>query len=254
MSEKSATASQVPLSSDPGSHTLGRQRAAIVLIGSPGSGKTTLARALAERRPIAIIEVGSLLKQEVQQETALGKRIAPFTAAGELVPFEMVNEVLSRALQATPDDLVLFDGIPRSTAQIRPFFDLLAGHRLDLCAVIVLTLQMQTALDRLVGRRVCSQCGALYNLAAPSLQNVDTCERCGGALIQRRDDSEEIVRRRFERFDRETVPVINFFHQEFAALTWEQSATTPLPQRVSRVWDRLQKALPSPIVAGRVNR
>lgn len=219
------------------------ERAAVVLMGSPGSGKTTLARALAERTPISIIEVGNLLKREVQRGTALGKAMKPFTSTGNLVPLAHVTEIVSKALRKAQEEIVLFDGIPRATSQILPFLELLAEHGLELRAVIVLTLDLQTALDRLTGRRICKKCGALHNVTGRDANKTKTCERCGGELIQRRDDREEIVRERFERFAHETLPVVEFFKEEFGSLTWEQSATTPIKQRVDRVWRKLETAI-----------
>lgn len=229
----------------PGSKAARGERAAVVLMGSPGSGKTTLARALAERTPISIIEVGNLLKREVQRGTKIGKAIKPFTSTGNLAPLEHVMEIFSTALQKAPEDIVLFDGIPRSTGQIIPFLKLLAEQGLDLRAVIVLTLDLKTALDRLAGRRICNKCGALYNVTERSAKQEKICERCGGELIQREDDREEIIRERFERFEHETLPVIEFFKKEFGELTWEQSATAPEKQRIERVWHRLEKVIPT---------
>jgi len=219
----------------------GNKRIAIVLMGSPGSGKTTLARGLAEHRPLSIIEVGSLLKREVQRGTTLGETIRPFTTTGKLVPLECVEAIISKEVAQAKEDLVLFDGIPRSTTQIASFLQLLADHELELGAVIVLTLDLQTALDRLTGRLVCQKCGALYNVAASSEEPQKICAQCGGKLVQRDDDREEVVQARFRRFERETVPVIDFFEKKFSAVTWEQSATTPKKERIDRVWGRLQK-------------
>jgi adenylate kinase len=217
------------------------ERAAIVLMGPPGSGKTTVARALAERAPTSIIEVGTLLKREVHRKTALGKAMEPFTSTGKLAPLAHVMEIVSKALQKTNEDIVLYDGIPRSTGQIIPLLKLLAEQGLDLRAVIVLALDFRTAPDRLNGQRICSKCGALHNVPASSSKSLKTCERCGGKLIHRADDREEVVRERFARFAHETLPVIGFFKKEFPDRTWEQSATTPQKQRVDQIWGRLQK-------------
>ncbi|MDB6058401.1 MAG: adenylate kinase [Verrucomicrobiales bacterium] len=231
-------------SKPPGLGTGRGERAAVVLMGSPGSGKTTLARALAECTPISIIEVGNLLKLEVQRGTKLGRVIKQFTSTGKLVPLVHVTKIVSTALRKAQEDIVLFDGIPRSTRQINPFLRMLAGQGLYLRAVIILKLDLQTALNRLVGRRICSRCGTLYNILAKPSKPMKICQRCGGELIQRQDDREEVVRERFKRFGNETLPVIEFFKKEFSELTWEQSATTPLPQRIKRVWRRLERAIP----------
>jgi adenylate kinase len=145
-----------------------------------------------------------------------------------------VMKVVSAELRKTRDEIVLFDGIPRSVEQINPFLKMIAEQGLTLRAVIILTLNLQTALNRLVGRRICSRCGTLYNVQSKSSKAIKTCQRCGSELIQRRDDREEVVRERFKRFHDETLPVIEFFKKEFSDVTWEQSATTPMPQRTTR--------------------
>jgi adenylate kinase len=219
----------------PGFAAGGGERAAVVLMGWPGSGKTTLARALAEATPISLIEVGNLLKAEVQQGTKRGKTIQSFTSTGNLVPLEHVIEVVSAALRNAREDIVLFDGIPRSLEQINPFLQMIGEQHLTLRTVIILTLDLQTALNRLTGRRVCSRCGTLYNLSTESSKPIEACQQCGGELVQREDDREEVVRERFKRFDRETLPVIKYFKTEFSELTWEQSATVPMPERIRHV-------------------
>lgn len=221
---------------------MGGDRAAVVLMGWPGSGKTTLGRELAQATPISIIEVGNLLKAEVQRGTNLGTTIQAFTSTGNLVPLEHVLQVVSTALREAREDIVLFDGIPRSLEQIDPFFKMIAEQNLTLRTVIILTLDLQTALNRLTGRRVCSRCGTLYNVQSNPSKSVEACQRCGGELVQRDDDREEVVRERFKRFDRETLPVINYFKTEFSELTWEQSATAPMPERIRHVLRSLKMA------------
>jgi adenylate kinase family enzyme len=146
-------------------------KCAAVLLGPPGSGKTTLVRSLAAVNRISVIETGNLLKREVRLQTPLGRKIKPYIDSGELVRSEWVDQVISAHLASVQGELVLFDGFPRCGEQIELFFRLLKSQHLDLCAVLVLTLDLQTAIERLGGRRICTKCGALYHVyAKPPMQ------------------------------------------------------------------------------------
>src|SRR5947209_20571274 len=121
-------------------------RCAIVMMGPPGGGKTTLARALAARGPFAAVEPGNLLEREIREDTPLGRQIKGYKLAGELVPAEFVKQILSLDLKKAEGKHILFDGFPRSTAQIDILFQLLKEHHLDLCAVLMMDVDLQIAL------------------------------------------------------------------------------------------------------------
>src|SRR6188508_2470212 len=117
-----------------------RTKCAVILFGPPGSGKTTVVRSMTGHKLIAVIETGTLLERQVQLGTDLGQQIKSYKAAGNLVPTNIVSDVLLAELEQIEGESVLFDGFPRHSEQVQVFFQLLRKHRIDLCAVLVLIL------------------------------------------------------------------------------------------------------------------
>ncbi len=216
---------------------------AVILFGPPGSGKTTVVRALTNHRRLAVIETGNLLEQAVRLGTDLGRQIDSYKAAGNLVPTSIVKDVVLEGLNRVRGESVLFDGFPRHSEQVEVFFQLLQAHPLELCAVLVLTLDLEIAIQRLAGRRLCPQCGALYNLHTSPPRAAGQCDQCGTGLTQRKDDRPEIVRHRFDTYRRETVPVIEYFQREYPKLCVEVPAAAPLSEIETRVCERLDQIL-----------
>ena len=109
--------------------------------------------------------------------------------------------------------------------------------------LLILTLDLQPAIKRLSGRRICTKCGGLYPVYSKPAKQAGKCDQCGGVLTQREDDRAEVIQQRFKSYERETMPVIESFRNEFEHLIWEESSTAPLDQVTDRVGQRLEQLI-----------
>ena len=187
----------------------------LLLMGPPGAGKGTQAALLRERLGIAHLSVGEMLREAVKRGTPLGRMAREIMERGELVPDDVVGDMVSRRL-AEPDcrSGFVLDGYPRNLPQAARLSEILRekGRRLD--RVVSLRLSLVELLKRLTGRRVCGSCGALYHLLTRPPKRDGVCETCQGVLLQRSDDSEQVVRERLRVFEEQTQPLFEHYGRE----------------------------------------
>ncbi len=184
----------------------------VVLLGPPGAGKGTQAKRVAAAFGLLHISTGDLLRDEVARGTALGQEAKGFMNRGELVPDEVVGKMLAKRLHSQQAALgCVYDGYPRTTAQGNLLDGLLAelGRRVD--AVLYLNVPDSELLSRITGRRSCPACGAVYHVAAQPPKADGVCDSCGGRLVQREDDREEVVRERLRVYREHTAPLLEFY-------------------------------------------
>jgi len=181
-------------------------------MGTPGAGKGTQAKLLASRFGACHVSTGDLLREAARRGSQLGLEAKRSMEQGRLVPDEVVVDLVAERLDAADcQGGFLLDGFPRTLAQARALDALLARRGQPLGGVLLITLPREAALERLAGRRVCEQCGAMFHLRFGPPAQADRCDRCGGRVVQRADDREETVRHRMEVYGRETAPVLEHY-------------------------------------------
>ena len=155
-----------------------------------------------------------MLREHVKLETELGQKARAIMARGELVPDSLVSEMVGKRL-AQPDVRggFLLDGYPRNLSQALTLDEILSGLAQGIDRVLALRVAQEELVRRLTGRRVCGQCGAGYHLVSQPPRQPERCDRCGGELAQRPDDSEEVVRERLRVYEAQTRPLLDHYRQ-----------------------------------------
>jgi len=182
----------------------------LVLLGPPGAGKGTVGSSLSEEWGLPLISSGDILRENLKKETDIGKKAKKYVESGELVPDEIVMEMIEKELcKSIYDNGFIMDGFPRTIKQAEMFDRLVDGDN-DI-KVIYLKADDDFLVKRLSLRRVCENCGKIYHLVNLPPAKEGVCDVCGGKLIQRVDDREDVVRNRLEVYKKLTAPLIEHY-------------------------------------------
>ena len=187
------------------------QAGVVVLLGPPGAGKSEQSRRLTERHSIPVISTGDLLRDHVRRGTPLGLQADSYMKAGKLVPDSLMNPILEdRLSQPDCERGFILDGYPRTLAQAESLGGLLKNKGLP-THIILLDVPTERLLKLLTGRRVCPRCHRSYNVYFQPPKKEGVCDLDSTALVQRSDDKEEVIRRRLDTYQKETVPAIEYY-------------------------------------------
>ncbi len=186
----------------------------LILLGPPGAGKGTQAKLLASKFSIPHISTGDILRDEVREGSFVGRKVGGFVKSGELVPDEIVVEVVMNRLSG-PDAQrgFILDGFPRTLNQAKELTQALKRQNRSVDLVLYFKTSPGVSIRRLSGRRVCKKCGANFHLINMPPKSEGICDFCQGSLYLRDDDKEETVKKRLAIYQRETSNLIDYYRK-----------------------------------------
>ncbi len=181
----------------------------VIFIGPPGSGKGTQASLLKEKLDYILLSTGDLLREEMKNNTDLGKEIKNYINNGLLVPDEIITDFIIDYIEKNElhKRKVVFDGFPRRISQAKALEKQLMKYNKDIDCVIMIDLSEDNIIKRISGRKSCPSCKAIY----PANKNNDICDKCKTTLIKRVDDNVDTIRKRMKIYSEETFPLIEYF-------------------------------------------
>lgn len=187
----------------------------IIMLGAPGTGKGTVSAILKEKLEIAHVSSGDIFRKYSSEDSELGREINSYLQQGKLVPDELTIKMIKERLnEKDVAKGVILDGFPRTEAQAVALDKMLSETRKKVDLVVDLDSPKQEILDRIVTRRICQDCKAVYNtkLNKPKVEGI--CDKCGGKLYQRDDDTVEKVETRIEVYKKETKPLEEYYNKK----------------------------------------
>lgn len=198
----------------------------LILLGAPGAGKGTVAKLLTKMDGSVQISTGDILRAAVAAGTELGKKAQAAMKAGELVSDDLIMGIMAERLKE--DDCkngYLLDGFPRTIPQAEALKVMLADMGEELDMVVNIEVPRDVILDRLTTRRTCTDCGEIYNVKSNPPKVEGVCDKCGGDVVQRDDETEEAISNRLDVFNEQTAPLAGFYEKEGIMLTVDATSS-----------------------------
>lgn len=185
----------------------------VVIFGRPGSGKSTLAERLGAEHGYVLFRTGELLRAAVRRDDFLGQRVEVHLASGNLVPDQLIFELMEQSLKAPATGKLLFDGFPRTMGQVPLLADFERRLGFAIGCYLDVAVTPGEAIARMTGRRVCPTCGATYHIVGKPPKVAETCDLDGSHLVNRTDDKPEVVALRQQIFDEYATPILDHYRR-----------------------------------------
>ena len=185
----------------------------LVLLGAPGAGKGTQCKSIVEQYNLLHLSSGDILRQERAEGTELGKKAQDYMDSGALVPDEIIIEMMAKAIDKAPAAGFVLDGFPRTVNQAAELDKALAARGQQIDAVLNLEIEDRVVTKRITGRRSCPACGAVYHIDNLKPKTEGICDKDGTKLVQRPDDTEQVLANRLETYHRQTEPLVDYYKE-----------------------------------------
>jgi adenylate kinase len=186
-----------------------RKQVNMIIFGAPGSGKGTYASRLQSKLGVDVIAIGDIFREIMKEETSLGKKVKGYVEKGLLVPDDVVVDVLKKRLAKVPRGKgFILDGYPRTVEQARALEKMV---KIDV--IVQLSVPEWIIIERLSTRRLCKNCGEVYNIRYLKPKVDMVCDKCSGPLYQRLDDTAEVIKDRIRVYERQTEPLLQCFEE-----------------------------------------
>jgi len=196
----------------------------LVILGAPGAGKGTQAKAISENFDIPHISTGDILRDEIKKGSELGKKAVRFVESGKLVPDKIIIKMMKKIIgNSRTKDGFIVDGFPRNLKQAKMFSSVLDQLGIKLDKVINIVVDKNEVIERLSNRRTCSVCKSIFSENGNGHDG--RCPKCGGKLVKRKDDDGEVIKRRLEVYEEETGPLAEFYAEKGLLININGSGT-----------------------------
>lgn len=213
----------------------------LIFVGPPASGKGTQTFRLSKELGIPHVDTGSLLREAIKQGTEDGKIASSYIEKGQLVPTEIVENIIrTRLKQDDCNGGFILDGYPRSLDQANALDGILTeidGENGSNVKVLYFDIPIDNLIDRIVNRRSCPKCGAIFNIKTMPIKQEGLCDFCNTELVMRKDDTEEIAKARFDTYFSQTAPLIEFYEKRGELVRIDAVGS------VDEVFDKLKEAV-----------